>query len=45
MEHRTEPKTFGEVFALFATLWRENGPVGFARLAFTLGKTPTAASR
>lgn len=45
MEHRTEPKTFSEVFALFATLWRENGPLGFARLAVTLGKTPTAASR
>ena len=45
MEHRTEPKTFGEVFTLFATLWRENGPLGFARLAITLGKTPTAASR
>lgn len=45
MENRTEPKTFGEVFSLFATLWRDNGPVGFARLALTLGKTPTAASR
>jgi molybdopterin-containing oxidoreductase family membrane subunit len=45
MELRKEPKTFGEVFALFATLWRENGPVGFARLAMTLGRTPSAASR
>lgn len=45
MEQRTEPKSFGEVFALFATLWRENGPIGFARLAITLGRTPSAASR
>jgi molybdopterin-containing oxidoreductase family membrane subunit len=45
MQTRTEPKTFGEVFALFATLWRENGPVGFVRLAIRLGRTPSAASR
>ena len=45
MELRQQPKTFGEVFALFAALWRDNGPVGLARLALALGKTPTAASR
>lgn len=45
MDTRTEPKTFGEVFALFARLYRDNGAVGFARLALTLGSTPTPASR
>ena len=36
MELRQQPKTFGEVFALFAALWRDNGPVGLARLALAL---------
>lgn len=45
MDTKREPKTFGEVFELFAALWRENGPVGFARLALTLGRTPSAAGR
>jgi len=45
MNVKQEPKTFGEVFALLAGLWRDNGALGFLRLAITLGKTPTPAGR
>lgn len=45
MYSRIEPKTFSEVFALFGQLYRENGLLGFLRLALTLGKTPTPAGR
>lgn len=43
--NKKEPKSFGEVFALLADLYRQEGPAGFIKLCLTLGKEPTPAGR
>lgn len=42
---KTEPKSFGEVFALLAEMRRQEGTAGFIKLCLSLGKEPSAAGR